>query len=204
MPLPTYHNLKEEKKKRVYQAVFKELTRVPLEEAQIKNIVQEANVPRGSFYQYFSDKEDALRHLIATVRQDDEEMVIKSITEPKPSIFGMVEAVFSHEMVQLKSKGKTPKSQLFLQISKSKRAREILFDEIASTMIKKEAYKLFWENAQLGSLTKEDQNLLMDLAFVSLKEALLNILQDGSTAQQEHMKLRKKLRIIQQGATILL
>lgn len=39
----------------------KNLQRVPFEQTSIKNIVEDADIARGSFYQYFESKEDLLR-----------------------------------------------------------------------------------------------------------------------------------------------
>lgn len=61
MPKETFLNLPEEKKLKIMKAAKKELERVPLEQASIKNIVEEAQIARGSFYQYFDSKEDLLR-----------------------------------------------------------------------------------------------------------------------------------------------
>ncbi|WP_160722952.1 TetR/AcrR family transcriptional regulator [Bacillus sp. USDA818B3_A] len=59
MPKITFINLPEEKKQTLIAAMKKEFSRVPLYDASIANIVKSANIPRGSFYQYFEDKEDA-------------------------------------------------------------------------------------------------------------------------------------------------
>lgn len=64
MPKLTFFNLPEEKKQTLIQAVEKEFSRVPLFEASITNIVKEAGIPRGSFYQYFEDKDDAFFFLV--------------------------------------------------------------------------------------------------------------------------------------------
>ncbi len=45
-------------------ALENEFSRVPLHVASISNIVNEAGIPRGSFYQYFADKEDAFFFLL--------------------------------------------------------------------------------------------------------------------------------------------
>jgi len=60
-PLPkiTFNNLPEEKKQTLIAAMKKEFSRVPLYDASISNIIKSAKIPRGSFYQYFEDKEDA-------------------------------------------------------------------------------------------------------------------------------------------------
>ncbi len=43
---------------------MKEFSRVPLSEASIANIIKDAAIPRGSFYQYFEDKEDIFYFLL--------------------------------------------------------------------------------------------------------------------------------------------
>ena len=50
----------EEKKRRIKKAALKEFARVPLEEISINRIIRDAEIPRGSFYQYFEDKQDAI------------------------------------------------------------------------------------------------------------------------------------------------
>lgn len=61
MPKETFLNLPEEKKKKIIKAAQDEFERVPLEQASIKNIVENAGIARGSFYQYFESKEDLMR-----------------------------------------------------------------------------------------------------------------------------------------------
>ena len=61
MPKQTFFNLKEEKKKKIEKALIKEFSNNTFEKASISNIIAEANIPRGSFYQYFESKEDLLR-----------------------------------------------------------------------------------------------------------------------------------------------
>ncbi|WP_251550576.1 TetR/AcrR family transcriptional regulator [Neobacillus muris] len=59
MPKITFFNLPEDKRATLLFSLKKEFSRVPLYDASIANIVKLAGIPRGSFYQYFDDKEDA-------------------------------------------------------------------------------------------------------------------------------------------------
>lgn len=61
MPKETFLKLPEEKKNKIIKAAKKEFSRVPFEQTSIKNIVEDAEIARGSFYQYFGSKEDLLR-----------------------------------------------------------------------------------------------------------------------------------------------
>ncbi|MGB2992118.1 MAG: TetR family transcriptional regulator [Paenisporosarcina sp.] len=64
MPKQTFIKLPIDKKETLIHAAKKEFSRVPLFEASIANIVKEAGIPRGSFYQYFEDKEDLYYFLL--------------------------------------------------------------------------------------------------------------------------------------------
>ncbi|MBU0903821.1 MAG: TetR family transcriptional regulator [Firmicutes bacterium] len=64
MPKQTFFNLPIEKRESLISAAMKEFSRVPLSEASIANIIKDAAIPRGSFYQYFEDKEDIFYFLL--------------------------------------------------------------------------------------------------------------------------------------------
>ena len=64
MPKETFYNLNEEKKEKIEKAIINEFSRNSFEKASISNIIEEAKIPRGSFYQYFDDKEDAVKYII--------------------------------------------------------------------------------------------------------------------------------------------
>jgi AcrR family transcriptional regulator len=58
VPKQTFYNLQQDKKKKLIEAAEMEFTRVPIFEASIANIIKTAGISRGSFYQYFEDKDD--------------------------------------------------------------------------------------------------------------------------------------------------
>ena len=65
MPKETFLNLSEGKKEIIINAAKREFARVPFQETSIKNIVEDAGIARGSFYQYFESKEDLLEYIIS-------------------------------------------------------------------------------------------------------------------------------------------
>ena len=64
MPKDTYYNLPDEKRLRVFNAAVDELIRVPVSEMSINQIIQNAGISRGSFYQYFEDKYDLAQYVL--------------------------------------------------------------------------------------------------------------------------------------------
>lgn len=70
LPKQTFFNLPDEKRQILIQAAKTEFSRVSLYEASIANIVKEAEIPRGSFYQYFKDKDDLYFYLLEKQGED--------------------------------------------------------------------------------------------------------------------------------------
>lgn len=70
MPTQTYFRLPEEKRERLCAAAWSEFTAYSFAEASINRIVRQANIPRGSFYQYFEDKADLFFFLLSSVRDE--------------------------------------------------------------------------------------------------------------------------------------
>ena len=68
MPTDTFYRLPAEKRERLLAAIFDELSRVPVTELSINRIVQGADISRGSFYQYFRDRDDLIQFLLDSVR----------------------------------------------------------------------------------------------------------------------------------------
>ena len=64
MPSATFYKLPEEKRERLLRAAREEFSRVPYESASVNRIIRSAGIPRGSFYMYFTDKEELFGHLM--------------------------------------------------------------------------------------------------------------------------------------------
>lgn len=64
----TFLRLPEEKRRRFLDAAWEEFTKARFSDVSINQIVRRAGIPRGSFYQYFSDKENLLAYLLEEVR----------------------------------------------------------------------------------------------------------------------------------------
>lgn len=58
MPKETFFNLPKEKMEKILQSAREEFTEHELYKSRVSNIIKNAGIPRGSFYQYFEDLED--------------------------------------------------------------------------------------------------------------------------------------------------
>ncbi|MCA1024738.1 TetR family transcriptional regulator [Cytobacillus kochii] len=94
MPKITFYNLSIEKREKLINAVKQEFSRVPLSQASISNIVKSARIPRGSFYQYFEDKEDAFFYLLEERVKRNQSEVYFLLNKHNGDIFEMMIAFF--------------------------------------------------------------------------------------------------------------
>ena len=67
MPSQTFANLPDEKKQRILDAAIEEFSSHTFNDASIARIIEKAEIPRGSFYQYFTDLKDLYKYIFKII-----------------------------------------------------------------------------------------------------------------------------------------
>lgn len=70
MPTQTFFNLPKTKRQRLITAGITVFSHASLDQAAVSDIVRLAEISRGSFYQYFSDKTDLYFYLLSQMREE--------------------------------------------------------------------------------------------------------------------------------------
>lgn len=96
MPKRTFYNLSKEKQRRILNAACKIFINNPYDNVTIRDIVKEANIPIGSFYRYFKDKDDLYIYMIDQI----ENKVYKALIEKKPNTSSMILGNASIELIK--------------------------------------------------------------------------------------------------------
>ena len=65
MPKETFFNLPDEKRKLIISAAIEEFSGAGYNTASINRICRNSNIPKGSFYQYFTDKLDLYAYIMS-------------------------------------------------------------------------------------------------------------------------------------------
>ncbi|MFS0775009.1 TetR/AcrR family transcriptional regulator [Neobacillus sp. 3P2-tot-E-2] len=94
MPKQTYFHLSKDKQETLIAAAKTEFSRVPLHEASVANIIKSAGIPRGSFYQYFEDKEDLFYYLLNQLAKKNNQRFISVLMDKKGDLFESFIATF--------------------------------------------------------------------------------------------------------------
>jgi len=87
MPKQTFFHLAADKQETLILAAKEEFSRVPLHGASIANIIKSAGIPRGSFYQYFDDKEDLYFYLLSEISKKNTERFLSILKENNGDLF---------------------------------------------------------------------------------------------------------------------
>ena len=131
MPKETFLKLSNEKQQKVLDAAKKEFARVPIENVSIKNIVEDADIARGSFYQYFESKEDLLVYLLKEKAEQVSNKVKEKIQETDGDLFETY--IFLYDMAIenfMKKEDEDLYKQIFINIKSSD---ESIFDLMKNT-----------------------------------------------------------------------
>lgn len=113
MPKETFLKLSNEKQQKVINSAKKEFARVPIQEVSIKNIVEDAGIARGSFYQYFESKEDLLIYIMKENIEELNSKLKEEIQKKNGNLFEIYISIYDNMIENFVEKDET---KLFKQI----------------------------------------------------------------------------------------
>ncbi len=138
----TFKNLNIDKKQKIIDAAIEEYARTVPEHVNIQNIIKQAGIPRGSFYQYFNNKEDLYIYIINYI-SDEKQLYFKEnhliIDQPFMSYIEQIYVLgyafmISHPLLQIAGKNMMS-SNYYLKFDIFKNAKQMAFDFYLSKII---------------------------------------------------------------------
>ena len=190
MPKETFLKLSNEKQQKVLDAAKKEFARVPIENVSIKNIVEDADIARGSFYQYFESKEDLLIYIL---RENSEKLNTKlkdKVKETNGDIFKLYIFLYDSMIEEFTN---NPDQELFKQIFINlKSSDENVFDLVRKT--KPQDIIEYYEQIDKNNLkieNHEDLVIICDMLNVITRRALIKNFKNKSKEDCRKMFLKE-------------
>ena len=190
MPKETFLKLSKEKQQKVIKAAKKEFARVPIENVSIKNIVEEADIARGSFYQYFESKEDLLIYIL---KENSEKLNIKlknEVSKTNGDIFKLY--IFLYDSMLEEFTGNSDQD-LFKQIFVNlKSSDENIFDIVKN--IKPKNIIDYYEQIDKTNLkieSYEDLIIVCDMLSAITRRALIKNFKNKSKEDCRAMFLKE-------------
>ena len=81
MPSKTFFNLPQKKRTRIINAAIGEFSKMHYTKVTIDNIVNKAEIPKGSFYQYFKNKNDIYKFIFSQISNEKAQILDKTREE---------------------------------------------------------------------------------------------------------------------------
>ena len=118
MAKQTFLNLPEEKQKTILNSLKKEFSRVALKDALVSNIIKDAKIPRGSFYQYFENIEDSYYYVIEEYSKDIKKYLLDEIKNNNGDIISAYRNLYIYILdIIEKEENKAYFEKIFLNMS---------------------------------------------------------------------------------------
>ena len=195
----TFYNLPITKRERIYQAIKTEFDRVPLDKISINSIIKEANISRGSFYQYFDDKGDLYDIFADKIMDSIKECFTNTLVKYKGDLFATTEEVMSLHFIKVSQPKAKSQMQKFVP-GVSVNAKSILdricersityFNELTPNI---DTRKFSFDNSP------EDIRILFEMLLSISKNAIFDVLFMDIDTDEAIKILNKKLKIIKNG-----
>ena len=184
MPTDTFFRLPEEKRARILEGAWSEFTAVPYAEASINRIVQTSRIPRGSFYQYFEDKNDLFLTLIDEIRDQFLDLFHDTLERSGGDLFAM--PAFSRAFALLSLNVNMDVQQLFFERAAGELCPQKLLEHIDPTLLR----------------TREDGFVddVFTLLVGALACAIARTLKKPESFALERERMRGRIEIIKNGS----
>lgn len=199
MPTNTFFNLPAEKKHKILKAANKEFARVPLEQASIKNIVEDAEIARGSFYQYFENKQDLFEYIMTSKTGDMEKNLIEMIEQENGNIINIFINIYDHliEVGKIRRNNK-----LFRQIFENIKTSDNLIltrKEEMNKKLEKILQDLYSKNKDILNIKNEEEfKLVIEILSAITRRRIVASLKYKNSAEAREDFL-KEIEYIKRG-----
>lgn len=195
MPTSTFYNLPPPKRNKLLRAAVAEFAQKPFDEVSINRIIQAAEIPRGSFYQYFADKRDLFQFVLHCYDRELKGAVVKALENCGGRLLDLPLALFDLVLAHVQE-NRAEFSQ-FLSI-----LRQNLGMDVGQLLSLPELMQLGLERADWSELELadgEERLALLDLLFSAAGQSLMGVCCGKAAAQEARRRLAAKAAVIGRG-----
>lgn len=196
MPTSTFFNLPPPKREKLLRAAIGEFACRPYGEVSINRIIQVAEIPRGSFYQYFADKTDLFHYVLTVYDKLLETAVFESLDRCGGRLLEL--PLVLYDLVLAYIRENWTQFELFMGILQKNRGMGggqllSLPDLVLRVMDRAD-----WRG--LEHLKEEERLALMDLLFSVTGQALMSVFCEKFSGGESRRRLAMKTAMIRRGA----
>ena len=190
MPKSTFFNLNSEKKQKIEEAIKNEFKKNSFEKASISNIIEMAQIPRGSFYQYFESKEDALIYIIQKFMDEEKEFLKKSLIKNEGNIFDTIIDIYDYILEKKNNEKETRLLQNIIMEVKNNNF---------NLFINMKCEKKYINEQILNIKDEEEMIYIMKILYSILKTEIIEVICGRKTKQLGKQELIKEIEMLKIG-----
>ena len=197
MPKQTFFNLKEDKKEKIEKALIKEFSRNSFEKASISNIILEANIPRGSFYQYFEDKEDAIYYIIDKYLEKEKNKIYQYLLRNKGDIFETAVNIYE-DMAKITERDEN--ERLLKNILQEVKKNNInIFGECKEMLRSKRTIEKMINKEELKVENDDDLQYFLKILNAIVRAISMEVVLKKITFEEGKQRLIREIEILKKG-----
>lgn len=190
----TFLNLPTEKRERIMREVKREFAMFPVEKISINRIIQRAGISRGSFYQYFDDKNDLIYLVTGEFSDHMYRSMESAIRDSGGDILVLPMVIFTAtmEFVQ-RGDNYTVFKNLFSNIKAN--GRELCEYFSCMKQEKLESLEELVNSLPVG-MDKEEAEALREILLLVARGAIFDVFAGGKDVKSAKKALEIKIRLI--------
>ena len=196
MPKSTFFNLKQEKREKIEKALMKEFSNNSFEQASISNIIKEAEIPRGSFYQYFEDKEDAIKYIIKKFILLEHNKIYNFLVETNGDIFEVAVKIYDDTVDTALTNGNL---KLIKNVLQELRKNNInIFDSHYEIKNKKRIDQII-NTESLNIERQDDLTYIMKILTIVTRTMAMEVISNKILKEDGREQLIREIEILKKG-----
>lgn len=194
----TFRRLPAEKRGRFLEAAWGEFTRVKFADVSINQIVRHAGIPRGSFYQYFTDKEDLFTYLLEDVQSYVVQIFIQLLSQTDGDIFQIQLALY--DGITNRDQGRRPMLERCFRLLQINPGVDL--QRLMAGLLAQDVPPELMERIRVSSLARQDQAYVRRvflMALGALGRTIMDALLQPERTGELRQELEAQLDIIKYG-----
>nr|WP_325297223.1 TetR/AcrR family transcriptional regulator [uncultured Dysosmobacter sp.] len=195
----TFLRLPEEKRNRFLDAAWEEFTAVPYTDVSINKIVRRARIPRGSFYQYFTDKTDLFAYLLNDIRDHFAQSFAELLTQAEGDIF-RVQLLAYDSFIQRREEDCSPQLDRMIRLLRVNVGLDL---EKLTSGLPGKPLEVLLDRLDASRLRRQDPEFarrVFSMATLNLGTAMMDSLTKPERSAEYRQELVERLEIIKYGS----
>lgn len=202
MPKETFFKISEDKRLKLENVGIRLFSQFDFESVEVKQIVESADIPRGSFYAYFHNLEDYYSYIISSL-QENRIKEIEQIADSFPeNFFEFIISMYKNDLIK-----SNETSRLLLQHHYFRYIQTIKKGSLTGTIYNLQKrrniitilLRIPIENDTNDVISIEEKEFIADLCMTVYLATYNQAIQENLSVR-EHMNLfEKRIRVIERG-----